>query len=492
MIINIKKFTTMKKIKLIKKATLVLLSAILLSSVNVYSQDLTNRELPEFSGVDVSGVFNVFLTQAPVFQVQVETEGVDAHDIITEVSEGILKIDFDGSFPRRGKATLKITAPEFKSLKAGGVANIEGTNTIETASFDLNVSGASKIKLDLNTDLLKSVISGASNVHYTGKATAHNLNISGASLLRATELETKTLDVKGSGASKVEVSVKSTAKGEVSGTSNLVFETEPESIDISASGVAKFGHKKDGAVRYYDSKDTVRIKMGSAEVWFMDDDSRRKPKRRKPRFRDNWSGIDFGMNAFLNPEQSLRMKPGSEFLELEHNKSWVINFNLFQKSFPIISNNLGIYTGLGFGFNNYRLNDKSVTLMYNKEGIDYVIEDDIVMSRNKLVLTHLNIPLMLEFQTHGPKKSHRFNIAAGANLGILMSSYTRQRYEVDGNKMKRKVKENYHISPFRYELTARIGYGGVNLFATYALNTLFKTDKGPELYPFSVGISLVN
>ena len=427
MIINIKNFTTMKKIKLIKKATILLLSTVLLTSVSVYSQNVANRELPEFSGIDVSGVFTVYLTQAPVFQVQIETEKVDAGNVITEVSGGVLSIELDGSLPRGGQAVVKVTAPVFKSIKAGGVANIEGTNTIETASFDLNVSGASKAKLDLNTDVLKSVISGASNVHYSGAANVHNLNISGASLLRASDLITETLEVRGSGAAKIEVSVKSLAKGDISGTSNLVFEKEPESIEISASGVAKFGYKKDGDIKYYESRDTVKIRMGTAEVWFMDDDSKKKTQRRKPKFRKTWSGIDLGMNAFLNPDQSLRMKPGSEFMELELNKSWVINFNLFQKNFPIISNNFGIFTGLGFGFNNYRLNDNTVTLVYDRDGIDYIIEEDIVMNRNKLVLTHLNIPLMFEFQTHGPKKYHKFNIAAGGNLGILMSSYTRQR-----------------------------------------------------------------
>ena len=40
------------------------------------------------------------------------------------------------------------------------------------------------------------------------------------------------------------------------------------------------------------------------------------------------------------------------------------------------------------------------------------------------------------------------------------------------------------------DATARIGWGWVNVFATYSLTTLFKTDRGPELYPFSVGLTI--
>jgi hypothetical protein len=68
------------------------------------------------------------------------------------------------------------------------------------------------------------------------------------------------------------------------------------------------------------------------------------------------------------------------------------------------------------------------------------------------------------------------------------------KYVTDENGKKRKEKNNhdFHVPPFRFDLTGRIGWGRVNLFATYALNNLFKDDKGPELVPFSVGIRLVN
>lgn len=490
--VNLKNLTTMKKLKNLKSLIPLFFVALLFASAN--AQDVVTRETPDFSGVDAGGVFNVFLTQAPVCSVELETEGVDPDDIITKVKNGVLVLSVDGSLPRGARVTVKLTAPFFNSIKASGVVNVKSTNTIEHEVFQLDVSGASKIDMDLVTEQLKSDISGASNVYVRGKATMHKVDISGASFLKGFELESEVVSVDASGASKIEVNPLAKLTAKLSGTSNLVYKTDPADKNITVSGLAKVGIKADGKVHYHDPKDTLRIRVGGQEVWLFDDDSSKKrtTRKRKPKFRNNWSGIDFGMNAYISPKQSFGLQKEAEFLELEHNKSWVLNFNLFQKNFPIISNNVGIFTGVGFGFNNYRLNDKSVTLIYNKDNIDYVVEDEIKMSRNKLVLSHLNIPLMLEVQTHGTKKYHRFNIAAGVNLGILMSSYTTQRYDIDGHKMKRKVNENYHISPFRYDLTARIGYSGINLFASYALNTLFKTDKGPELYPISIGISLVN
>lgn len=491
MIVKLIKFKTMKR-AIFQKSIISSVFAGLLFMTSVVAQDVTVKETPEFNAIEVSGIFNVFLTQAPVCLVEFETQNVDPEKIEVIVKKGVLELSYDGSLPRGGKINAKISAPYFSSIEASGAVNLQSTNTIEHEKIVVEASGATKIKLSVNTANLSSEISGASNVYYEGTATVHKIEISGASLMKADALASDVVVINASGASNIEVDAKSSLNADLSGTSKLTYVSEPESKSIAASGLSKVGSRSNGDVSYQDSKDTMRIKVAGQEVWIMDEDGKKSKKTKKNKFRKTWSGIDFGMNAYVSPIQSLGMRPEAEFLSLEHNKSWVINFNLFQKSFPIISNNVGIVTGIGFGFNNYRLADNTVTLVYNPNGIDYINEPDLRMKKNKLVLAHLNIPLLLEFQTQGPKKYNQFNLAVGGNFGVLLDSYTRQTYDIDGKTMKRKVNENFHVAPFRYEAVARIGYGGVHLFASYALNSFFKKDKGPEIYPFSVGISLTN
>jgi hypothetical protein len=45
------------------------------------------------------------------------------------------------------------------------------------------------------------------------------------------------------------------------------------------------------------------------------------------------------------------------------------------------------------------------------------------------------------------------------------------------------------LSPFQYGLTARLGYNGVGVYVNYSLSSLFKDGEGPELYPWSAGLS---
>jgi hypothetical protein len=37
----------------------------------------------------------------------------------------------------------------------------------------------------------------------------------------------------------------------------------------------------------------------------------------------------------------------------------------------------------------------------------------------------------------------------------------------------------------------RIGYGNLDLYASYALTSMFQKNEGPQLYPFSVGITII-
>ena len=147
-------------------------------------------------------------------------------------------------------------------------------------------------------------------------------------------------------------------------------------------------------------------------------------------------------------------------------------------------------TGLGVGWNNFRFMTNELLV----KGSDQVEHEPGLYDykKNKLTLTYLNVPFLMEFQTPSSRRSERFHLSAGVNVGLRIGSHTKQMVFVDGKREKFKEQSDFYVNPFRYEATARIGWGHINLFASYSLNQLFKDGKGPELYPFSVGIRLAS
>ena len=120
---------------------------------------------------------------------------------------------------------------------------------------------------------------------------------------------------------------------------------------------------------------------------------------------------------------------------------------------------------------------------------DYSLVDYI---KSKLLVNYLRIPLLLEYQTNSKSKKNSFHITAGVVAGLRISSHTKQVYKDDKDKKyKLKDKDDFHLSPLKYDASVRIGWGKFNLFATYSLNQLFKKHEAPTLYPFTAGLTLV-
>jgi hypothetical protein len=67
----------------------------------------------------------------------------------------------------------------------------------------------------------------------------------------------------------------------------------------------------------------------------------------------------------------------------------------------------------------------------------------------------------------------------------------KQKYRTDGDNRKDRSKGDYQLLPYRAAASVRLGYGGLNLFAEYALTPFVLEGKGPELSPLNVGLTII-
>lgn len=201
-----------------------------------------------------------------------------------------------------------------------------------------------------------------------------------------------------------------------------------------------------------------------------------------------WEGIDIGLNGYMTPSNSLSVPSGSSFLELDYARSRSIAWNMGQLNIPIAKHYVQLVTGFGLEWNSYAfrnnwsLNPNAANVTATEENIDF--------SKNKLKTTWVNVPLLLEFNT-GKNEDKSFHLAVGVTGGYnLFRNRLKQEFNDEGNSVKRKVKDDFNVNPFRYALTARMGIGHYSIFANYSLSEMFKGNRGPELYPFSAGFTL--
>jgi hypothetical protein len=208
------------------------------------------------------------------------------------------------------------------------------------------------------------------------------------------------------------------------------------------------------------------------------------------KFKPHWAGFEIGLNNYVNSNGSMSLDNTMSFMDLNTSRSWNFNLNFMQYGFGLGTDKIGLVTGLGAEWNNYHFG--------NNNSIEKDVNGNIVarpltfpdIQKNKLQTTYLRAPLLLEFQIPAGKK--RIYLSAGPVAGVKLFSKTKIVYKENGDKQKEKHPDDYNISPLRYGFTARAGYKGLKLFANYYMTPLFEANKGPKLYPFSVGLTLAD
>lgn len=208
-------------------------------------------------------------------------------------------------------------------------------------------------------------------------------------------------------------------------------------------------------------------------------------------FSGHWAGVDFGFNLLLNPDYS---GYSYDFMENDIFKSNSTSINIFQQSIGLQrnKNTIGLVTGLGLQLQSYRL-EKSTTIERLENG--RIEPQNLTFDQNqksKLSIVSLTIPLLAEFQIPVKHYKNRIYFSGGFYGGLRIGSHTKIKYRLEGKKEKLKTPGHYSLQDFKYGFMFRAGYRRVNAFATYDLVPLFRQNKGPELTPVTIGITLIS
>ena len=211
----------------------------------------------------------------------------------------------------------------------------------------------------------------------------------------------------------------------------------------------------------------------------------------KDDFTGHWAGIDFGFNTFVNKDYS---GYETEFMENDvfySNSSYI---NIIQQSIGLQHNRntIGLVTGIGLHLQSYRLNQNTTI----ERGFNDIIEPRTLFfdqnQKSKLSIVSVMVPLLAEFQVPVNHYENRLYFSAGLYGSYRLSSHTKIKYRVERKKEKLKTPDFLSLQDFKYGLMVRSGYRWVNLFACYDLVPLFRENKGPELTPFTFGITVVS
>jgi hypothetical protein len=511
---------------------------------NVTTQE---RQVSSFDAIKVGCAIHLYVSQGEKQMVKVVTDDNLQGRITAKVSNGTLNLDCD-NIKDASKMDVYVTAVTLSKIDASGASKVTSEGPLKSNVFGLYVSGAAKTVLNIETTTFNNEtsgaannsitltattanteISGAGNLTLKGTAEKHNTEVSGAGNLKALEFITDNTDAEVSGAGNAKIMARKILKADLSGAGtityfdkdnvkklgkqgqyqitfdgmdnvkNVIIESEEEyknddeAVDITHGGWNVYENDDSVAVIHNDKRivifndDTVRVNIGQHDIVINDDGVKITKSDSKPKFNGHWAGFGLSVNGLLNQDHMIDYPDGAPYLDLNYNRSTGVNVNFFEQNVNLYNQNLGLVTGLGVTWNNYRFADNVILTDDGKldgyfdetPGYDY--------QKSKLMMASLRIPLMLEYQTNGKMKANSFHVGAGAVGQVRMWSHTKNEI----NDAKTKNKGDFYINPFIVQGIGTIGWGIINLYGTYSFSELFRHEKGPTAYPFEVGITLI-
>ena len=451
------------------------------------------RAVGDFSGIKAGDSFNILITQSDANTIKVNAPVNFQSQVIAEVKDGILSIFAEGNIKTDNPIDIIIGVKSLTSLDVSGYADVKSENQLTCDQLTITSNGAGDVQLELTANEIKADVSGAGDITLKGSTQLLNATVSGAGDLKATNLEATKIKAKVSGAGDAKVNATQSLDADVSGAGSIIYKGNPTDRNVNISGAGSVRESKSGTGEETAS-DTTKFKLGNKKYIIIGNGKKNEAdkakddssKSHKDSFK-HWNGLEVGVNGIMDFKNNLDLPPSASFLELNYAKSLQFGINIAEKDFHIYKNFVNVVTGFGFDFNHYALQN-NVTLNGDTSYLNAWKDTSISYKKNKLNVSYIKVPLLLEFNT-SKNAAKNFHIAVGGEFAYRIHSVTKQKFDANDKHIKIKQKDDFNLEPFRYSAVARIGYNKVTLFADYGLNRLFKKDKGPQVYPFTLGVT---
>jgi hypothetical protein len=196
--------------------------------------------------------------------------------------------------------------------------------------------------------------------------------------------------------------------------------------------------------------------------------------------------IQVGYDGWANKPDSINTKGFSRSLNI---------YLMFD--FPFKTNpQWSVALGAGIGSSNIFFDKMVVDVAGTTQNLRFRnVADTNNFKKYKLVTAYLEAPVELRFTLDPANYNKSFKVAIGAKIGTLLNVHTKGKNlqnRSGGTINSYIVKENSkrYFNGNRLCVTGRVGYGSFSLFGSYQVNSFIKEGVGPDIKPYSIGLTI--
>lgn len=219
-------------------------------------------DFSDFNAVQLSSAFQYHITQSDTYSIEVSTYQNMINYLDIHQTGDTLYVGTKFGFYDYGATNIIITMPELNKLDISGACHGGAVGFNSNSDFNAEISGASKLNLDVTsgktnlnaagasdiTGNLTSAdteitLSGACQCELTGSAGDTSIDASGACSMNSPDFTMQSADVTLDGACSASIDTDGLLNIEVSGFSTLNYSGNPTLGKTDISGVSKLNHE---------------------------------------------------------------------------------------------------------------------------------------------------------------------------------------------------------------------------------------------------------
>lgn len=199
------------------------------------------RQISSFSALDISGGYKVVLKQDSSSNITITADDNLMKYIHTDLHGDVLKISSKKNLCSSGEMVLNIGIKQLRKLEASGAVDVSADGKLNVKDINFDLSGASKINLNLNASNVHTEGSGSTEIHLSGQATSHTINLTGSGKLYAFDFVVGDCNLETTGASECEINVLHQLSINTTGSADIKYKGTPSISEkrVGASTVTK-------------------------------------------------------------------------------------------------------------------------------------------------------------------------------------------------------------------------------------------------------------
>jgi hypothetical protein len=215
----------------------------------------------------------------------------------------------------------------------------------------------------------------------------------------------------------------------------------------------------------------------------------------EPKKKTDWSKVDLGKRSADHFMIQFGYNGWAGAPDSINNKGFSRTFNVYLMfDFPFKTNpRLSVGIGPGIGSDNMYFDETTISIN-NRRNIEFNRDTITQYKKYKLNTTYLEVPVELRWSANPANMNKGFKFAIGAKVGTLLDAKTKGKVDLDADGNGgyiEKIKAKQVFNGTRLAAIARVGYGNLTVFGTYAITEFFKEGQGPQgMRPFSIGLTL--